>query len=346
MKILVVVLNYNGAEETSECLRALVQQIFRNFDLYLVENSDHEKTKQKRILAAALEKAKINLAKFDIQPKNTGFAGGVNLGIKYAMNNNYDAVALLNSDAIPDKNWLENLVRNLDKWDASTGLMIEMDGKTIINTGDIYTLWGVPEQRDEHLPVSKKSKSGEIFGATGGAVLYKTEIFRKIGLFDEKLFAYNEDVDISWRARLAGYKFYYDSDAIVRHAGGTSSSSAFKTRQAFANLPVVALKNPPRELLWKILPRFVWAYIMFFGYKIIKLKGWSALRGFGRSIRFLPHILLERRKIQRAFKRDFSTKAARKKQIKNINQLINPHLPFKQLQRIKRFFAFKDPEKW
>ena len=342
MKILTIILNYNGAGETTECLQAFSKMSLTS-DIYLVENSDRDKENQIKIFREFFKNhPKLNIAKFDIQDKNTGFAGGVNLGIKYALSRNYDAVALLNSDAIPDKNWLKNLARNLPKWDAATGLMIDSAGDKIINTGDIYTLWGVPEQRDEDLPVKKASKSGEVFGATGGAVLYKTEIFREIGLLDEKLFAYDEDVDIAWRARLAGFNFFYDEESIVFHEGGTSSSSAFKTRQVFANLPVVFMKNIPSPMIWRVLPRFVLAYILFFGYKITKFQMWSALRGIGRSIRFWPHNLSQRRKIQRKFREKFPTKSSRKAAIKKLESLINTRLPFKQIQRVKKLFSRKN----
>lgn len=343
MKVLVVVLNYNGADETTTCFQALARQTFRDFELYLVENSNRDKKQQIEILRKSLKKNSLTLAKFDIQPKNTGFAGGVNLGIKYAIEHSFDAVALLNSDAIADKNWLENLVSAMKKFkaDAITGLMLERDGKTIINTADNYSIWGIPDQRDEGKPRAKASASGRVFGATGGAVLYKTEIFREIGLFDEKLFAYNEDVDIAWRANLAGFKFFYTNDAIVFHAGGTSSNSAFKTRQVFANLPVIVMKDIPRELLWRVLPRFILSYLMFFGYKTLQGKGWSALRGIGRSIRFWPHNIHERRHVQRVFREKFATSATRKKQLREIENLLNPRMPFKQVQRLKKFFRLR-----
>jgi GT2 family glycosyltransferase len=351
MKILTVILNYNGGEETLACLRAFAKMSLTS-DVYLVENSDRDKENEIKLFREFFAKnPTFPLAKFDIQAQNTGFAGGVNLGISYALREKYDAVALLNSDAIPDKNWLKNLAKNLPEYDAATGLMIDSAGDKIINTGDIFTMWGLPEQRDENLPVASASKSGEVFGATGGAVLYKTEIFRQpddgkaaadglgIGLFDEKLFAYDEDVDIAWRARLAGFRFFYDREAKVFHEGGTSSSSAFKTRQVFANLPVVVFKNIPRELLWRVFPRFLLAYLLFFGYKILQGQAWSALRGIGRSVRFWPHILSERLKVQRAFSRKFPTKNSRKTQLQAIEKLMSRKLPFRQVQRVKNLFS-------
>lgn len=78
-----------------------------------------------------------------------------------------------------------------------------------------YSTWGIPSLRVEKLPKKDALESGLVFGGTGGATLYKTEVFKKIGLFDEDFFAYSEDVDIDWRMQLAGYKVWYEKSAVV-----------------------------------------------------------------------------------------------------------------------------------
>ena len=136
MKILTIILNYNGADETTECLQAFSKMSLTS-DIYLVENSDRDKENQIKIFREFFKNhPKLNIAKFDIQDKNTGFAGGVNLGIKYALSRNYDAVALLNSDAIPDKNWLKNPARNLPIWAGAKGLKVDRDVDKSINSTD------------------------------------------------------------------------------------------------------------------------------------------------------------------------------------------------------------------
>ncbi|MCL2037472.1 glycosyltransferase family 2 protein [Candidatus Saccharibacteria bacterium] len=339
MKVLIVILNYNAWRDTAECLESLAKSTYKNFEVYIVENSDRDQKKQ----IVALKKIIPDFPKtvtLDVQPINTGFTGGVNIGISYALKNNFDAAVLLNPDATVEKTWLKNLVTAVKKTgaDAATGLMLDEKGEKVVNTGDIYTGWGVPEQRDEGLPVEKASKSGWVFGATGGATLYKTDFFRTVGMFDEKFFAYNEDVDISWRGQLLGKKFYYEQSAVVLHRGGVSSSSAFKTRQVFANLPVVMWKNVPREMYWSVNWRFLLAYMLFFGFKLTRGEGWAALKGIGRSIRLLPHSLRERRRIMRQFRDGFPDKAVRRKRLNEIDKLINPKLPFRQVQRLKKFF--------
>ena len=341
-KVLIVILNLNHWRDVVECMQSVLKSDYKNYEFYLVENSD----KNKKDEVAQMKKHAATLphvAKLDIQEHNTGFAGGVNLGISYALEHDFDAVALLNSDATVEKTWLKNLVTAMNKTDAGavTGLMLDEKGEKIVNSGDIYTKWGVPEQRDEGRLPAQAAKSGYVFGATGGATLYKTELFRKVGLFDEKIFAYNEDIDMSWRAQLAGFKVYYEKSAVVYHEGGTSTNSAFKTRQVFANLPIVMWKNVPREMLWSVAWRFFLAYMMFFGFKITRGEGWPALKGIGRSWRFLPHALHERRKIMRRFRAEFKNKSERRQRLKEINNLVKPQLPFRQIQRLKKFLGRK-----
>ena len=338
-KVLVVILNLNHWRDTVECMKAVLASDYENFEFYLVENSD----KNKRSEVANMKKFAASLprvAKLDIQPRNIGFCGGVNLGIRYALENNFDAVALINSDATVAKTWLGKLVRAARKTGAGlvTGLMLDGKGEKIFGAGDIYTRWGLPEIRDEGKPPAAAPPSGFVFGATGGAILYQTAVFREIGLCDEKIFAYSDDVDMCWRAQLAGIDVYYEKSAIVRHEGGSTTNSAFKTRQVFQNLPIVVWKDVPREMLWSTLWRFFLAYAMFFGYKIIRGEFLPALVGVGRAIKLLPYSLRERRKIQRVFRAKFPDKVSRQRQLAKIRALISPKLPFRQIQRVKKFF--------
>ena len=256
MKVLVVVLNYRGWSDTIECLDSLKKQTYKDFQIYLIENGSPDDAVDKRNPIVKDSKQVL----LDVQPVNTGFTGGVNVGIQYAIDNDFDAVALFNNDARADKNWLKNLVQSAKKTGAAvtTGLLLSGDGKTIDDAGDVYTMWGVPELRAEGKLASEAPDSGYIFGATGGATLYTTALLREIGLFDETFFAYNEDVDISWRTQLSGHKVYYEKVAIAYHKHSATSSKipGFTTTQVFQNLPLVYWKNVPARLLWPIGWRF------------------------------------------------------------------------------------------
>lgn len=331
MRVLVVVLNYKGWKDTIKCLDSLKKQTYDNFKIYLIDNFSDNGSIDK--LEPAVDGD--NQIFFDKQITNTGFTGGVNIGIKYALENNYDATVLFNNDAQADRDWLKNLVSSAKKTEASivTGLLLSSDGKTIDDAGDFYTMWGVPELRLEGEPADKAPESGYIFGATGGATLYRTDLFREIGLFDETFFAYNEDVDISWRAQLAGYKVYYEKSAVAYHKHSATSSKipGFTTTQVFQNLPLVYWKNVPARLLWPIGWRFFLAYHMFFVWKISQGALAPAIKGIWRFWRLFPNALRERRKIQRSKVVDTTY----------LRSILWPSLPEKNFNRIKWLFGKK-----
>ncbi|MCL1877065.1 glycosyltransferase family 2 protein [Candidatus Saccharibacteria bacterium] len=326
MKVLIVILNYKGWSDTLKCLESLSHQTYKDHQIYLIENGSGDAS-AKKLKPIVRTNEKIIWQEND---RNLGFTGGVNQGIRYALDNNLDAVALLNNDAVTDKDWLKNLVAAMQKTRASivTGLLLSEDGKTIDDAGDLYTIWGVPELRAENQPTETAPESGFVFGASGGATLYKTDLFREIGLFDEKFFAYNEDIDIDWRAQLAGHKVYYEKSAIAYHKHSATSKKmpGFTTMQVFKNLPMVFWKNVPARLLWSIGWRFFLAYWMFFGYKILRGELVPAFKGVCKGFMLLPHALSERRKIQKN----------RKINAKYLKTIILPKLPPRSIRRLKR----------
>ena len=331
MNVLVVVLNYKGWEDTLKCLDSLKQQTYKDFQIYLIDNnSDNGSVEQ---LEPAVKDDRRII--FDKQTTNTGFTGGVNIGIQYAIDNEFDAVVLFNNDAQASKNWLKHLVAASKRTKSSivTGLLLSENGKTIDDAGDVYTMWGVPELRAEKKLADEAPDSGYIFGATGGATLYKTELFKEIGLFDETFFAYNEDVDISWRAQLAGHKVYYEKSAVAYHKHSATSSKipGFTTTQVFQNLPLVYWKNVPTRLLWSIGWRFFLAYHMFFIWKISQGAFVPAVKGIWRCWKLLPHAFRERRKIQQNKVVD----------IAYLRTIIWPNLPMKSFNRIRRVFGVR-----
>jgi GT2 family glycosyltransferase len=282
--ILIVVLNLNGADDTIECVTSLRKQSFKDFSILVIDNGS--KLENYKKLEIFRGNPNIELLR---EEKNTGFAGGVNIGIEHAIKNNYEYVALFNNDAVADKEWLKNLrdgFRTDDSVSAVTGLLLHEDGKTIDSTGDYYSIWGMPFPRSRGLQTDTAPNSEYIFSATGGATLYKTSLFKEIGLFDESFFAYYEDVDVSFRTQLAGHKIYYNKDAIAYHAQGATSSKlpGFTVYQTFKNIPLLYTKNVPSSLLIPIGFRLFILYWLIFGNAIRHGSGEYALKGWLASI--------------------------------------------------------------
>ena len=241
-------------------------------------------------------------------PENTGFAGGVNAGIGIALQQNYDAVALFNNDAVADKDWLKKLVETMES-DGNIGIIsckqLRSDKTHIDSTGDQYSIWGMPFPRGRNLADKGQfDKQEEIFSAPAGATLYRAELFRSIGQFDDKFFAYYEDVDISFRARLAGWKICYQPAAIVFHGVSVTSDKlgSFTRYHATKNFFLLYAKNMPGWLYWKYLPLFALQALRLAASSTLRGGLWPYTRGVVKAFVLTPHIIRERRKIQKTRK--------------------------------------------
>jgi GT2 family glycosyltransferase len=243
-----------------------------------------------------------------LHKKNKGFSGGVNPGIKYSIEQGGEYIALLNNDAVADKHWLENLTCFLED-NPDTGIATSKicdDKKTHLDsTGDLYTVWGLPFPRGRGEPYSDKyDKDTWVFGASGGASLYRIKMLKEIGLFDEDFFAYYEDVDISFRAQLAGWKIAYVPSAEVYHEISATSSQikGFATYHTLKNLPLLIWKNVPWRLMPKVWPRLVLAYLLIAGRALSRGQFGPFFKGIIMGIILWPKKLIERYKIQRTRK--------------------------------------------
>ena len=336
-RVAVVVVNYKGIQDTITCLTALDKQSFKDFTIIAVENGSHDESADKFKQLEQQYKDKLVTLYNDT---NLGFDGGVNTGIRWAMKHEMEYVALLNNDAIPDKDWVAELVKTANshaEYGMITGLLLLKDGATIDSTGDWYSTWGLPFPRNRHDKTELAPKAEEVFGGTGGATLFRTAMFKEIGIFDEDFFAYYEDTDISFRAQLAGWKVYYQPKAIAYHQQGATADRMpghFAVYQTFKNLPLVYTKNVPRELLFSIGVRFWLAYLLMLGNAIAKGRGSAALKGWLRSIvLFWISALPARWKIQK-------TKKVSTTYIKSI---LWPDLPPDQtgLRKLRKLFTGK-----
>jgi GT2 family glycosyltransferase len=203
---------------------------------------------------------------------------------------------------------LKHLVDYLDSHETTgiaTGKLLSADGLRIDSTGDFYSVWGLPWPRGRgETDLKKYDGQTEIFGASGGASLYRVKMLAEVGLFDEAFFAYYEDVDLSFRAQLAGWKVAYEPTAVAYHQISATSNRirGFATYQTIKNLPLLWLKNVPRPYLFKVGWRLLLAQTLFFGRAITRGHAWSALKGSVVGLWLLPGALNRRRAVQRAKK--------------------------------------------
>lgn len=280
--VLIVILNWNGLDDTEKCLKSLKKQTYSNFKIALVDNGSIEPGTDDRL--NKIQRTYGDLIYILRNQKNLGFDGGVNTGIRFALEKKFDYIALLNNDAVAAPDWLSILVKTSNQKGShlTTGLLLHEDGKTIDSTADLYTTWGLPFPRLRNEPTCKAPPAGFVFGVSGGASLYKTSLFESIGLFDETFFAYYEDVDISFRALLAGFTSYYEPTAVAYHKQGATSSKipGFAVMQTMKNLPLLYIKNVPTKMLIPIGFRFLFAYLLIFGNALISRNFFPTLKGF------------------------------------------------------------------
>lgn len=295
-KISVVIPNWNGLVDLPACLDSLLAQT-QQHRIIVVENGSKD---------GSLEfiQDKYPQVELIIHTKNKGFAGGVNAGICKSIADGDDYVALFNNDAVADKDWLKNLVDDLEVNDdtgTATCKFMSIDREHLDSTGDMYTTWGLPYPRGRgEVATDKYDDFVQVFGASGGASLYRTSMLKQIGLFDEDFFAYYEDVDISFRAQLAGWKVRYVPEAIAYHQIGATSSkiAGFTTYQTIKNLPWILWKNAPFSVFVRVFPRFFVAYYFFILSAAWRGQGWYALKGYTAMLAYLPKKTLQRIKIQ------------------------------------------------
>ena len=326
MNPVVVVPNWNGADRIRACLDSLRAQTLKP-EIVVVDNGSADDSVE------VIEKnyQGVHLIRHS---HNKGFAGGVNAGIRYAMEQDADYVALLNNDAVADKDWLKNLVSFLDKnpqAGIATSKICDSDKTHLDSTGDLYTIWGLPFPRgrgEEY--TTKYDKDTWVFGASGGASLYRTKMLEEIGLFDEDFFAYYEDVDISFRAQLAGWKVGYEPKAVVFHEIGATSATikGFTAYQTLKNLPLLLWKNVPWPLMRRIWPRLVIAYLGIATRVLLRGQFGPFFKGTIIGTVLWPKKLIERRRIQKA----------RKVSVDYINSIITHDLPpnARNLRTIRR----------
>lgn len=208
-------LNYNGLGFLDDCLFSLASQTHRDFEVVLVDNGSKDGSPE-------YIKENYPWVRLVRNDENLGFAGGTNVGIRAAKG---EYILTLNNDARADSRFIEELIKPMS--DLGVGVcaakMLFPDGG-INSAGICISRSGAAWDRGMFEPdQGQYDIQEEVFGACAGAALYRREMLDEIGLFDEDFFLYLEDVDLAFRARLAGWKCIYVPWAkVIHHHGGTA----------------------------------------------------------------------------------------------------------------------------
>jgi GT2 family glycosyltransferase len=259
----IVILNYNGLSLLPACLAAVRgQELDGGFEVIVVDNASSDGS-----AAWIREQSWVHLVEADA---NLGFAGGNNLGLRHARGT---YAVLLNNDTAVRPGWLAALVGAADanpKAGAVTSKLVFMDRPTTIqNAGGLLLSDGSGGDRgSQQADVGQFDHGEEVFAFCGAGALLRPEALDDVGGFDEAFFMYYEDLDMSWRMRLRGWRVLYEPKAVIDHvhAGSSGEGSPFFIFHADRNRLFMVLKNAPAGFVLR-------AFAGFYGRAVGNLLG-------------------------------------------------------------------------
>ncbi|NLE76091.1 MAG: glycosyltransferase family 2 protein [Chloroflexi bacterium] len=294
--ISVIIPNWNGQAHLPTCLGALRRQTHPDFEVLVVDNASTDASCQ-MVLDDYPEVRLVTL------PTNRGLTGGVNVGINEARG---ETVALLNNDTEAHPYWLAALQQALDEHPEAGSIASKMmlfDRRDVIHSaGDYYRRDGIPGNRGVwEEDRGQYDEPGWVFGGCGGAVAYRKAMLDEIGLLDEDLFMYCEDVDLAWRAQLAGYPCWYQPSAVIYHRLSATGGGPLSSYYTGRNTVLVWLKNTPGPLLQRDWPLALRAQMRIAAEALRSWRGAAArarLRGQVAGLALALPWLGKRRQVQ------------------------------------------------
>lgn len=241
-EVTVIIPNLNGRSFLEDCLFSLRNQTCTEFATILVDNGSSDGS----VEFVQEHFPEVRVHRF---ATNTGFCGAVNAGIRMS---GTPYVILLNNDTVCHERFVESLLKGIHSRPgifSCQARMLQMHVPHLIDdAGDYYCALGWAFAAGKGHEAVDYIEEKQIFASCAGAAIYNRRRMLEIGLFDEKHFAYLEDIDIGYRARIRGYQNWYIPSAVVYHAGsGTSGSvyNEFKVRHTSRNSVYLIYKNMP-----------------------------------------------------------------------------------------------------
>ena len=328
--ISLVVLNYNGKEHLKEYFSSVTTQSKKPDAVYLMDNGSTDGS------IAYVKKHFPWVTIISYTKKNLGTAGSSNYAFKKVKT---DYVVFQSNDIRLDIHCIENLHRAILKLPQAgivTSVLLQYgkDPHTkkhhIDNAGGIVDRYGFGMQQYPNQIIDSIPNWGEVFFSYGGSFIISSALFRKIGGYDDRYFTLNDDIDLSWRARLYGYHIYYTSDSVVYHKVsatlGIRYDRPIKRYWSERNMLRTVLKNYRiRDFLTRF-PVYILLYIAQMIFLLYKKK-WRLIGANGKAVLwniwYFPDTVTYRRQIK-----------------KRISQTVEPYL-YPGSLKIKLFSAFQ-----
>ena len=270
--ITIVIPNLNGMRYLDGCLKSLQEQSERDFEIILIDNGSTDGS-------VGWVRSHYPGVKIRAFHRNTGFCRAVNEGIRLSRT---EYVLLLNNDVVCDPRMVEQLHRAMEEkplaFSCCAKLLQLHDPSKIDDAGNWYTALGWAFARGKGKKRELYTKEERVFACCAACAIYRRSMLEKTGLFDERHFAYLEDIDIGYRAQRCGFENWYIPQAVVYHAGSATSGSrhnAFKVSLSSRNSVWLVKKNMP---VYQVVLNFPFLAAGF----AVKLAYFSR-KGFGRE---------------------------------------------------------------
>jgi len=290
----VVIPNYNGHDVLPTCLDALLHQTRPPDEIIVVDDASLDNS-------PALVRERYPQVTLIVMPVNGGFCRAANAGLRAARG---DLLALINNDTEADSHWLAESVATLETHPDvgfCASKMLFHDRRDRINSAGLFMrIDGVGRDIGYGQPDGPEFASmREVFGASGGAALYRRKMLEDVDLFDEELVAYAEDLDLSFRAQLRGYRCLYVPTAMIYHRGSITyqRESPPAVYYGSRNMLMVIIKSMPIGLLRRYWPRMLAAQVYQVVYFTLRGHSWAAMRGKMDALKRLRTTLAKRKAI-------------------------------------------------
>jgi GT2 family glycosyltransferase len=295
--ISVVIPNYNGAAYLASCLSSLVRQDRSDFEVLVVDNASSDDSVERARRAAP---GAVILR----QERNLGFAGGANAGVRAA---SAEWVAILNNDTEVPGEWLAQCADAVSRHpDAAflTCRILDFGRRELVySAGDCFLRAGIGYRRgQEQQDRPEYDAEGEAFAACGCAALYRKSVLESIGGYDERFFAYMEDVEMGLRLQALGLRGYYVPGARVYHHGAATTGGEFSPLSVTLrtrNSLLVLLKSIPAKILLRSIPMILLSQVFWLARVIRHGRILSYLRGLAGAFTMAPAMLSSRTELSR-----------------------------------------------
>jgi len=288
----VIIVNFNGRRFLQDCLSSILEQAYSPFEVILVDNASQD---------GSVEFVRENFPAVNVfvQKENLGFAGGSNAGIREARG---EFILTLNNDTIVPPDFIGELVKPMLQ-DPSVGMcaskMVFPDGRinsTAICISRSGAAWDRGMGEQDH---GQYDKPEEIFGPCAGAALYRHSMLDKIGLFDEDFFLFMEDVDLAFRARLAGWKCMYVATARVVHIHGGTANIGSNIAIYYGNRNILwyVVKDFPARMIFTNLPWIIGRNIGVIPYYFLNGNGVTIIKAKIDAVKKIKKMMMKRERI-------------------------------------------------